>query len=221
MISTGASLTVLFIILVNCSSSSIDNLSFDDELQLFTELQPVEGTENLIVNLKKGTDVNIDSWFVFEFRNIEDESVLSNGSKEGWCVEWNKPIRSDNTDHTDIKAFSTLNNEKWNGLNYFLNLKDELKAVDPELTFRDIQAVIWSLIGIPEFNLDQLADSDLPQRLLDENGLAAFNRIKVKEMVQLVNENSASFSTQPGDFFAILLETGEEKQNIMVPVILD
>jgi len=79
--------------------------------------------------------------------------------------------------------------------NYFLNLKDELKAVDPELTFRGIQAVMWSLIGIPEFNLDQLADSDLPQRLLDENGLAAFNRIKVKEMVQLVNENSASFST--------------------------
>jgi len=108
----------LFIILVNCSSSSIDNLSFDDKLQLFTELQPVEGTENLIVNLKKGTDVNIDSWFVFELRNIDDVSVLSNGSKEGWCVEWNKPIRSDNTYHTDIKAFSTLNNEKWNGLNY-------------------------------------------------------------------------------------------------------
>jgi hypothetical protein len=212
-----AVITILYF--SSCSDNTSDSLQFNEELQVFTDLEPVEGTNDLIVNLKRGQDVGVDSWFVFNFRNIEPDAILQNGEMKGWCVEWNKPIRANNTDHTDINALSTLNNEKWKDLNYFLNIKDELQEADPELTFRDIQAVIWSLIGIPEFNLDELADADLPTRLLDSNGIAAFSREKVKEIVASVKEGSSDFVVEEGNLFAILLETGDDKQNLMAPVI--
>lgn len=213
------SITAMIFYLVACTDNTTGGLEFNEELQVFTDLEPVEGTNDLIVNLKRGQDVGIDSWFVFNFRNIEEGAILPNGEMKGWCVEWNKPIRANNTDHTDINALSTLNNEKWKDLNYFLNIKDELQEADPELTFRDMQAVIWSLIGIPEFNLDELSDSDLPTRLLDANGIAAFSREKVDEIVTTVKENSSGFTIEEGDRYAILLETGDEKQNLMAPVI--
>jgi len=213
-----STITAVVLYSVACSSNTTDNLQFDEELQAFTGLEPVEGTDNVVVNLTRGENVGVDSWFVFDFRNIESETILSNGETKGWCVEWNKPIEANNTDHTNINALSTLNNEKWEDLNFFLNIMDEFQDEDPELTFRDIQAVIWSLIGIPEFNLDELKDSELPNRLLDANGIPAFSREKVKEMVNFAQENSSSFTIEEGDFFAILLETGADKQNLMTPV---
>lgn len=214
-----STVTTMIFYLVACSDNTTDNLQFDEELQVFTDLEPVEGTSNLVVNLKRGENVGIDSWFVFNFRNIEEDAILPNGEMKGWCVEWNKPIQANNTDHTDINALSTLNNEKWKDLNYFLNIKDELQEADPELTFRDIQAVIWSLIGIPEFNLDELSDADLPARLLDANGIAAFSREKVNVIVDSVKQNSPAFTVEEGDRYAILLETGGDKQNLMAPVV--
>jgi len=209
----------LILYLAACSDITNDSLQFNEELQVFTDLEPVPGTSDLVLNLKRGQDVGVDSWFVFNFRDIEEGAILPNGEMKGWCVEWNKPIQANNTDHTDINALSTLNNEKWKDLNYFLNIMDELKEEDSELTFRDMQAVIWSLIGIPEFNLDELADADLPTRLLDANGFAAFSREKVKEIVGSVKENSSGFTIEEGDRYAILLETGVDKQNLMAPVV--
>ncbi len=214
-----STITTMIVYLVACSDNTTGSLEFNEELQVFTDLEPVEGTSNLIVNLRRGENVGIDSWFVFNFRNIEEDAILPNGEMKGWCVEWNKPIQANNTDHTNINALSTLNNEKWKDLNYFLNIMDELQEADSELTFRDMQAVIWSLIGIPEFNLDELSDADLPTRLLDANGIAAFSREKVNEIVGSVKENSSGFTIEEGDRYAILLETGDDKQNLMAPVV--
>jgi len=209
----------LILYLAACSDITNDSLQFNEELQVFTDLEPVPGTSDLVLNLKRGQDVGVDSWFVFNFRDIEEGAILPNGEMKGWCVEWNKPIQANNTDHTNINALSTLNNEKWKDLNYFLNIMDELQEADSELTFRDMQAVIWSLIGIPEFNLDELSDADLPTRLLDANGIAAFSREKVNEIVGSVKENSSGFTIEEGDRYAILLETGDDKQNLMAPVV--
>lgn len=216
------SLSVLILLtfyVIGCDSDSINNdRGFNDDLQTLTDLEPVPGTENITLLLNKGTTLDIDSWFVFDISNVEPNQIISNGQTQGWCVEWDKPIDSNNTVHTDINVFSTLENEKWIDLNYFLNIKDDLQNEDPELTFRELQAVMWSLVGIPEFDLDQLSDSELPTRLLDENGVADFSREKAKEIIELVKENSSSFTVNEGDYFAVVFETGPDKQNIMMPV---
>ncbi|MGF1671097.1 MAG: hypothetical protein ACFCU6_11670 [Balneolaceae bacterium] len=215
-----ALIAILFLYLNSCTGNNpADNLGFNDDLQSLTDLKPVPGTDNISIRVNRGENVGSDSWFVFDVRGVEVNEYVVNGSTEGWCVEWNKPIRANNTVHENINAFSTLNNKKWSELNYFLNIRESLKEDDPELTFRDIQVVMWSLIGIPKFDLDNLADSELPARLFTENGEPRFSREKVKEIMAVIKQNSDDFIPATGQLFAVVLETASDQQNVMIPVV--
>jgi len=128
-------------------------------------------------------------------------------------------LRSNNDVHQEVKAFATSSNNKWKPLNYLFSIENELKAKYPEegvLTYREMQAVIWTITGYmgiaPEFNVDKLSDSELPSRLRD-NGRANFHRDVVKEISELVLNNYSTGTITTSGF---AFQTAEDQQNIYV-----
>jgi len=203
---------ILFVACDNNTSSS-----FEESVDVFVNLERIDGASNMTAVINRGENVGRDSWFELDLRNIENHSILPNGVVEGWCVEFNKPINSSNATHVGLTAFSTFGQEKWKPLNYFLNIKDQLQENDPELDFRDIQTVIWSLLEAPKFDINEMSNDELPARLRNSNGTPAFDKDKVNEIVTLVKEKSPAFKYKLGKKYAVLMETDKDDQNTMTP----
>jgi len=117
-----------------------------------------------------------------------------------------------------VEWYSSENNEKWKPLNYFLSIKHKLQQEDEDLTYKDIQAIIWTLAGYmniaPEFNVDKLSDSELPSRLRS-NGVADINREKVILISsKVLSEYNSVDRKIPG---GVIGRTSHEDQDIIVP----
>lgn len=189
--------------------------SFESSIDMVVGLEPVSGTENSKIKINKGTDQGVDSWFVFEIDEMQPDGFVKNGVVEGWCVEWNKPIQSDGSIHQNKMSYSTFGKDKYKPLNYFLSIKDQLKAVDPSLTFREIQATIWSLVAEPKFDLNKLTNEELPARLKTDDGTPDFSKQKVLGLVNKVMEGVDSFEYIWNKPSAVMHDMGNDKQVVI------
>ena len=189
--------------------------SFESSIDMVIGLEPVSGTENSKIQINKGTDQGVDSWFVFEIDEMQPNGIVGNGVAEGWCVEWNKPIKSDGTIHQNKMSYSTFGKDKYKPLNYFLSIKDQLRAEDPSLTFREIQATIWSLVAEPKFDLNKLTNEELPARLKTSDGTPDFSKQKVLAMVDKVMTEVDSFEYKWNKPTAVMHDMGNDKQVVI------
>ncbi len=189
--------------------------SFEDSIDLVVGLEPITGTENSVIKINKGTDLGVDSWFVFDIDGMQTGGIVNNGVVEGWCVEWNKPIQSDGTAHLNYQSYSTFGKDKWKPLNYFLSIKDQIKAEDPSLTYKEIQATIWSLIAEPKFDLNKLTNEQLPTRLKKSDGTPDFSKEKVLALANRVMKNVDSFEYKRNKPVAVLHDMGNDKQVVI------
>lgn len=203
--------------LTACDNSTSPGI--EDSFELFTGLEAVEEADNMTLLINKGSDSQEDGFFKIDISDVLPNEYINNTTANAWCLEWNKPLRSNNDVHAGVKAFATESNDKWKPLNYLFSIENELKTKYPEkgvLTHREMQAVIWTLAGYmgiaPEFNVDKLSDSELPSRLT-ENGRANFSREIVKEISELVLKNYSSSTITTAGF---ALQTEEDQQNIYV-----
>lgn len=218
---------LLYVILASVSimlymSACDNNVSsdFQDSLELFTGLEQIPEASNTNVVINKGDNVGMDSYFQLDIRGADSNLLIQNGVKEGWCLEWKKPLRSNNDEHKGVKWYSTLDNNKWKPLNYFLSIKDDIVKDDPTITFREVQAIIWTLAGemnlAPEFNLDKLSDSELPSRLLLE-GKANFSKEKVKSISARVLSEYKTASADSYTLHGVVGETDGDEQTVITP----
>jgi len=191
----------------------------EDSFELFAGLEAVVEADNMTLLINKGSESQEDGYFKIDISDVLANEYINNTSAAAWCLEWNKPLRSNNDVHAGVKAFATESNDKWKPLNYLFSIENELKAKYPEkgvLTYREMQAVIWTLAGhmgiAPEFNVDKLSDSELPSRL-KENGRANFSREIVREISELVLKNYSSSTITTAGF---ALQTAENQQNVYV-----
>ncbi|MCC5915626.1 MAG: hypothetical protein JJU46_14720 [Balneolaceae bacterium] len=191
----------------------------EDSFELFTGLEAISEAENTTLLINEGSNPNEDGYFRIDISNVMPNAMIDNSSVTGWCLEWNKPIRSSNDTHDGVKAYATGSNDRWKPLNYLFSIENELKAKYPEegvFTYREMQAVIWTLTGYmgiaPEFDVDRISDRDLPARLR-ENGTANFDREVVTEISQYVLEN---YSQSTISVNGIALQTADDEQNIYV-----
>lgn len=198
------------------------NSGFEDSIELYSYLEPIEGASNATMVVNKGKDGN-DSYFQVEISDIATNHLLKSGTHGAWCLEWKKPMRSNNDEHKGVKWYSSIGNEKWRPMNYFFSIKGELEAADPDLTFREVQAVVWSLAGYmgiaPEFDVDKLPDSELPGRLMLD-GKPNFSKEKVQAIVSRVKSEYASpaKSKATEEEGCNVGETEEDQQNVCVPI---
>ena len=161
--------------LTSCETST--NISLHDSFNYVKSASPIKGAQSTSMNVQTG-DKN-DSFFVV---------TLADGSiREGWCVEWDDEYIKG--DQGDVNMYSTKGHKQWATLNHFMSIKDQLRANDPELTFREIQVIIWSLIERPTFNVDDIADyNNIPSNIYS-NGQAHFDISKVKDIVAKVRND--------------------------------
>lgn len=206
----------IFSIFIVTSITSCKNLTGDsgdiyESLDPIENVVPLEGAESSTIVVNKGAD----SYFVLEFSGLQDNDVIQNGfTGEGWCIDWQKPIDSNNGTYSGIQLYSTYNVEKWNPLNFLFNIMDEIKQADPDLTYREFQAVVWSLRGFPEFNLEVITDQDLPSRLKTD-GQANFSREKVATILDVIEAGYQDFEFTEDTRYAVIAETPADVQTVI------
>jgi hypothetical protein len=199
----------LLIAFSSCNDSTT-SAPITDSLDPISEVSLIPGAENstIIINRSSVT------YFSLEFMNISSNKIVDNDIREGWCIDWQKPIDSNGGIYTNIPLYSTFNVEKWNPLNFLLNIKEQLKADDPDITQLEIQVVIWSLRGYPKFDLDSINIEDMPGRL-HNNGVPTFSAEKVKEILQIVENGHKDFAFIPGTKFAVIAELPVDVQTVI------
>ncbi|MEX2573618.1 MAG: hypothetical protein WD317_04950 [Balneolaceae bacterium] len=182
------------------------------EYNLYDGLEQVEGTENSEVTVRQGED----AWFEFDIDNIESNEYIIPGTYEGWCIEWNKHIAQNGDTHENLPMYSTYGVDRWKPLNYFLNIIDQLKEESPELTNKELQAVIWSIMEGPKFDLNELPVNHLPHRLRSD-GEINFDKDMVLRIIDHVREHASAFRYDRSKKFALFIKNRDD-QDIMVPV---
>jgi len=188
------------------------NTPIEESIAPYLELQALDEASNATITVNRGETVGFDSYFAFDLSNIKADGIVREGLTEGWCLEWDKPIRQNNDVHHGIEMFNTFGSTTWKPANYLMNIKDELKAEDPALTYKEIQVALWTLIETPAFDLDQvLQNGDMPSRLM-ENGQPNFDVDKVKAINNRVRSEVAQFEYDSNSSY-ILFSNMRDEQN--------
>ena len=203
----------IFIIAVftSCISKTNSEEDISDSLDPVDDVSAITGAENSSIIVNKGTN----SYFVIQFSQIQNNDIIENGYEgEGWCIDWQVAIDSNNGIYDNIQLYSTFNVEKWNPLNYFFNIVDDLKSADPELTYREFQVLIGSLRGFPEFNLKAIPDENLPSRMRT-NGKINFSRENVATILDIVEAGYEDFEFVEGTRYAVVAETPSDVQTVI------
>jgi hypothetical protein len=196
----------------------------EDSFELFTGLQEIPEAEATRLVINHGTSRDTDSFFHIEISGAKSNPFINNGATEAWCLEWKKPLRSNNDIHDGVKWYATSGNDKWLPLNYLFSIRGELQKEDPTLTYREIQAVVWALAGYmkisPEFDVDKISNSEMPRRLM-EDGVPAFNKEKVKTITsRVLREYPQIKELSPAERsipFGAVAETEHDEQDVFVP----
>lgn len=209
---------IAFFLLVTACDNKItgddpEKPDLSDSLDPIEEVYLIEGGENstLIVNQNKEQQ----AYFSIAFSDIESNEIISNGVKDGWCIDVWKSIDSTDGKYENIKLYSTYLVKKWMPLNYLLNVQNQLKDQDPDITWLEIQLVIWSLRGYPEFHLNSIDIEDLPGQFRS-NGEPTFSYEKVDELLEFVEANYRDFDfTKSNTKFAVIAEMPVDVQTVI------
>lgn len=200
----------------SCDSGLDSAPDIKSSLELFTGLKLVPEADNTTLKINIGTDPRHDAFFSIDISDVQPNEFIRNTKAEAWCLEWNKPLRSNDDIHMGVKWYDTSQNTNWKPLNYLFSIRNQLAATNDDLTYREIQAVVWSLTGYmgiaPEFDVDKLSVSELPSRLRS-NGKANFNHLLVKEITEHVLNNYVTAVVEVSGF---ALETAPDEQNVFV-----
>lgn len=208
------SVCTIFFIFASCEEIADHNRTdISDSLEPIEEVTEIAGAEEVTLIVEKSDA----SYFNLEFQNIKTNAVIANGIGEGWCIDWQTLINSEGGRYENVKLYSTFRVEKWKPLNYLLNIKDDLLQSDPEISWHEIQLLIWSLRGYPEFNLDDVALEDLPSRMTT-NGEPNFSYERVNEILEQVKNNYHKFDYREGSKFAVIAETPADVQTVITVV---
>ena len=209
------SIMVLLLIAVLATScdNNLNNTDIEDTLAPYLELEAIEEASNTTLTVQRGASAGLDSYFAFDVSNVGNNSIISEGLVEGWCLEWDKPIAQNNDRHDGVEAYSTFGSEKWKPVNYLMSIKDKLKREDPSLTYKEIQVAMWSLIDVPRFNVDEvLTAGRMPSRMMT-NGQPNFSVSKVKNIVDRVRSNVDSYTYSESTPYMIFARTEDNSQN--------
>jgi len=187
--------------------NSIDDLHNDDKQP---ELKVMNGGTGASMTVNRADD----SFFNLNLSNTGPNRHLATGSRAGWSLLWNSSIPYDTT-YEDVTLYSTFEEEYWKPVNYLLNERKSLKKEDSQLTYREIQAAIWTLLSFTEFDLDNSNANDLPSDMA-ENGNIKFDREKTRQLVAKAKSNARSFTYSPKTTYALVAKSNDIGQFMII-----
>jgi hypothetical protein len=204
-------IVLMMALLMSCSNNV--NTDIEQTLSPYLELDAIEEASNTTLTIQRGTAAGLDSYFAFDVSNVKTNGIISEGMVEGWCLEWDKPIAQNNDRHDGVEAYSTFGSDNWKPANYLMSIREKLKREDPSLTYKEIQIALWSLIDVPQFNVDEvLAAGRMPSRMMT-NGQPNFSVSKVKDIVNQVRSNVNEYSYTETTPYLIFARTDDGSQN--------
>jgi len=208
----GVSFLIIFLIAI-ASCDTQRSVGIQDSLSVIPNLTLIEGAESSSVTVNRSSD----SYFSVDVSSIAANNYIKSGEGKAWCIQWDKPIASNNDRHDGLQLYSTLGDNNWKAINYLLNIRPYLQLKDPSLTYKEIQVAIWSLLDFPSFDLNKININQLPSRM-SEHGQYAFDRKKVDQIVTHVRQNYESFQYSSSTTFAVVAEMNTETQTIIIEV---
>lgn len=198
------------LIFVSCDITSEKGL--DESLEIVPELQSIDGADNVIMRVTKGED--IDSYFNLEFNNIESNSTITNGSYEGWCIVYDKPIDSNGGVYNGLKLLNTFGSKSFKPLNHFVNERYALRDQYPDITWREMQVLVWSVMNdLKSFDMDSVDPSLLSR--LHQDGQPLYNKDMVREILSKLKESVKDFKYEWWQDYAIVVDNGEDDQTVV------
>ena len=186
----------------------------EDSLEPVDEVSLISGTSNTTITVYKDRD----SYFRIIFSGIGTNDIISDGEKEGWCIDWQKPINSSGGTYENIQLYSTYNVEKWKPINYLFNIIDDLYSTIPEMTQREIQLAVWTLRGNPEFDIAAIDPNNSPLDDFFQNGEPLFSMTILEEILEIVEAGYKTFDSEESSRFAVIAETPVDVQTVITVV---
>jgi len=177
------------------------NSTIEDSLGFVRSVEPVAGGNNVSIEIGDGHDVG--ALFTVNISGIQHNSTLLNGTKKAWCIEFDATALKREQD--GAKLYSTKGQELWRPLNYFLSIKEAIKQRYPQLTWKEIQIIIWSLIEHKPFNIDHIGEYEYFDANFFRNGRYLFDVSLTKEVLSYVRTNYSRQKELTSDTYAIII----------------
>ncbi|PKD43289.1 hypothetical protein CWD77_11785 [Rhodohalobacter barkolensis] len=196
-----ASLFLIFATVMTFSACDvISEKGLDESLDKVPNVTAIKGAENASITVNKGSN----SFFSIDIDNVEWNTLISNGEREAYCIAWKDPISSDNSIYDGIGVYSTAGDKQFADVNRLFTMKNALQKADPEITWREIQVAVWSLVPFQEFDMNMPVD-ELPSRVRS-NGEVNFDKDKVQFILDAVQNRSTAKTEE----FSGLMNSGHD-----------
>lgn len=210
-----AVISILLIFIYACNSvTDHEENDLGDSLTPVENVTPIDGGQDAVITVNRGGG----AYFSINFENIIANDIIDNGTRQGWCIDWEMPIDSRGGVYDGIQLYSTMNVKGWEKLNFLLNVIDELNEDEERYAYREVQLAIWSLRGNPTFNLYEVPVEDLPSRMVNDEGEPLFSYEKVDELLEMVENGYQDFEYTSGTKFAVIGETPPDVQTVITVV---
>lgn len=181
------------------SCESYSNSGIEESVAFIESTIPIPEAQNVTMDLRSG--VNSFALHLIELSNIETNTVINNGLKRSWCIEWD--VQSISGVQQNVKLHSTQGQAYWNKLNFLLNKIDNYKQTHPELTYKEIQIAIWSVVDYKPFKMDEIPGYKNFPSSFYKDGEYQFDVSLAEEIIEDVRNNSSNSSFEN---FAIVVE---------------
>jgi len=180
------------------------------EFQLQPDLRVVDGGENASMEIARSGE----SFFTLKISDTGPNKHLTIGKRAGWLMSPEVRVNEGRT-LNGVTLYSTFGEEYWAPVNYLLNEKENLKASNADVTYREIQAAIWGMLDFTGFDVEEPDAADLPDELV-ENGEFLFDLELVKDIVEDANSNAYSFIYTPKNIVALIAETPSNGEFMLI-----
>ena len=181
----------------------------DESLDPVPNVTLIKGAENASVTVNSGTNSN----FIIDIDNVEWNTLISNGEREAYCIAWKDPISSNNAIYEGIGVYSTAGDKQFADVNRLFSIKNALQKADPEITWREIQVAVWTLIPFQEFDMNMPVD-ELPSEVRS-NGEINFDKDKVQFILDAVQNRSTAKTAE----FSGLINSSDDSDDTEMCVI--
>jgi len=194
--------------------SACENVSepkIETSLDRIPNLKAISSAQDVSMTVTRGDN----SYFKVELNNIQPNHIINNGVSEAWCIVYDKPINSDNGNYEGLQLYSTFGSNQFKPVNHFLNERHDLRRQFPDMTWREEQVIIWSLIDYKDFNINSMDLSELGSSF-QRDGQPRFDTELVQSALNSLNETVHTFEYSSGQEFAIAVDNGVEEQTTIV-----
>ncbi|MBP3192295.1 hypothetical protein [Natronogracilivirga saccharolytica] len=187
---------MMALFLSSCDESTVG--SFHEKADKVPNFSVIEGAENVTLRVDRNND---RGYFNVNLSGVRANNTILDGDYLGWCAHWSAPIDTRGREYDDLSLYSTYNDKNWNKLNYVLNKRSEYFRTIDGVSYKEIQAVIWTLIDYKEFDIDE-------NQIFDELNRSAFDAV-----LEDVKKNGDDFRHTPGSIHAIFADASVHETN--------